>query len=92
MKRKLLTRMMAGLLCAMLLFNLLPHNAFATEMDIESNTEMQLAASSGTGMPGDVIQVVVEVRNNPGLVQTSGYSVVTSAKQCVHCSLEFNSF
>ena len=73
MKRKLLTRMMAGLLCAMLLFNLLPHNAFATEMDIESNTEMQLAASSGTGMPGDVIQVVVEVRNNPGLASLKFY-------------------
>lgn len=25
-------------------------------------------------------------------LQTSGYSVVTSAKQCVHCALEFNSF
>lgn len=25
-------------------------------------------------------------------LQTSGYSVVTSAGQCIHCSLEFNSF
>lgn len=67
MRKNPFLRMIAGVLCAMLIFNLVPLEVFAVEQQNEENAEMQLVASSGTGMPGDVIQVTVEVRNNPGL-------------------------
>lgn len=57
------TRLMALFIAVLMLINIIPITAFAAT----SNDTLEISVSSKTAMPGETVQVEINLKNNPGI-------------------------
>ena len=61
------TRLIALFIAILMLINIIPITAFATDTENDSDDAMEISVSSKTAIPGETVKAEINIKNNPGL-------------------------